>query len=246
MISNQNKFLGSKNEFINTQVELNSLTAEYTDKINKTEGERAAKQAYLADAESEYSKIRNKISNVNVRTSNYAVLAPQDAFIVRAAITGLGETIKEGEGLVTIQPDIPSLAVEIFVKAMDVPLLTQGRVVRIEFDGWPALQFSGWPIVAVGTFGGEVFSIDRTNMPDGTFRVLVKPDANDRPWPTQLRLGSGAFGYVMLDEVPIWYEIWRQLNGFPASLRSEPKGGKDSKDYKDPTEEKIKPKKPGK
>lgn len=226
-ISQQNKFLVSKNELLNALVELNSLTAEYTDKINKTDGERSAKQAYLAEAQSEYSKLRNKISNVNVRQGNYVVVAPQDAFIVRAAKTGIGENIKEGEPLVTIQPDVPSLAAEIYVRAMDVPLIQKGRVVRLEFDGWPALQFSGWPSVAVGTFAGEVFSVDQVNMPDGKFRVLVKPVKEDREWPTQLRLGSGAFGWVMLDDVPVWYEIWRQLNGFPPSLKAEPEDDKD-------------------
>jgi hypothetical protein len=26
----------------------------------------------------------------------------------------------------------------------------------------------------------------------------------------------------MLNDVPVWYEIWRQLNGFPPSLYEEP------------------------
>lgn len=221
-----NKFLVSKNELINAKVELSSLEAEYGDKISKTEGELANKESYLADAESDYSKLRNKISNTQVRFSNYAVTAPQDAFIVRATKTGIGENIKEGDALVTIQPDVPSLAAEIYVRAMDVPLIQRGRIVRLEFDGWPALQFSGWPSVAVGTFAAEVYSVDQVNMSDGTFRVLVKPVREDRDWPTQLRLGSGVFGWVMLDDVPIWYEIWRQLNGFPPSLKAEPEDEK--------------------
>ncbi len=226
MVSSQNKFFVSKNELLNALIELSSLNAEYADKISKTEGERAAKQSYLAEAQSEYSKLRNKITNVNIRTDNYAVLAPQDAFIVRAAKTGIGENVKEGDPLVTIQPDLPSLAAEVYVRAMDVPLIQKGRTVRIEFDGWPALQFSGWPSVAVGTFKGEVYSVDQTNMADGTFRVLVKPVHEDRDWPTQLRLGSGVYGWVMLDDVPVWYEIWRQLNGFPPSLKGEPEDDK--------------------
>lgn len=225
-ISLENKFLVAKNELLNALVELNSLTAEYTDKISKTEGELANKESYLADARSDYSKLVNKISNVNIRIGNYAVTAPQDAFIVRASKTGIGETVKEGDPLVTIQPDVPSLAAEVYVRAMDVPLIQVGRVVRLEFDGWPALQFSGWPSVAVGTFAGEVYSVDQVNMSDGTFRVLVKPVKEDRDWPIQLRLGSGAYGWIMLDDVPVWYEIWRQLNGFPPSLKAEPEDEK--------------------
>jgi hypothetical protein len=37
----------------------------------------------------------------------------------------------------------------------------------------------------------------------------------------------------MLDDVPVWYEIWRQLNGFPPSLYEEPMDMKgDAKDNK--------------
>jgi hypothetical protein len=32
-------------------------------------------------------------------------------------------------------------------------------------------------------------------------------------------------GWVILDSVPVWYEIWRQLNGFPPALSTEPGGG---------------------
>jgi len=46
----------------------------------------------------------------------------------------------------------------------------------------------------------------------------VKPDPTDEKWPELLRLGSGAKGWVMLNDVPIWYAIWRQMNGFPPSI----------------------------
>jgi hypothetical protein len=142
--------------------------------------------------------------------------------VVKALKTGLGETIKEQEAVVTIMPDNPSVAVELYVKAMDVPLLTVGRHVRLQFDGWPALQFSGWPSVSVGTFGGTISVIDAVDSKAGKYRILVSPDENDTDWPRQLRLGSGVYGWAMLDDVPIWYEIWRQLNGFPPSLREQP------------------------
>ena len=111
---------------------------------------------------------------------------------------------------------------EMFVRAMDVPLIQKERKVRIQFDGWPAMQFSGWPSVSVGTFGGVVQVIDRVNTENGSFRILVTPDPKDDPWPPQLRLGSATKGWVMLDNVRVWYEIWRQLNGFPPSLYQEP------------------------
>jgi multidrug resistance efflux pump len=223
MISGENKFLASQNELLNARIELSSIQADYGDKISKAEAELGAKQSYLAEAESDFSKLTNKYASVRVRIDNYHLIAPQDGYIVKALRTGIGETIKEGEPVLTIQPDSPSMAVELYVRAMDVPLISKGRKVRLEFDGWPALQFSGWPSVSVGTFGGEVAVIDYVNSPSGEYRILVIPDPEEpEPWPKQLRLGSGVYGWVMLDDVPVWFELWRQLNGFPPSLKSEP------------------------
>lgn len=223
LVAAENKFYATKNEVINATIELNSLEAEYGEKISKAQSELANKIAYLADSEGEYAKLRNKYKSVEIRTQNYYLTAPQDGYVVKALKAGIGETIKEGDAVVSIQPDAPDLAVEIYVRAMDVPLISKGRKVRLEFDGWPALQFSGWPSVAVGTFGGEVAVIDYVNSPSGEFRILVVPDkTSDGNWPRQLRLGSGVFGWVMLDDVPVWYEIWRQLNGFPPSLQRAP------------------------
>jgi hypothetical protein len=182
----------------------------------------------LYDGTGSLAKLRNEYANMRIRSDQYHIIAPQDGFVVKALKTGLGETIKEGEGVVTIMPKAPDMAVELFVKPMDVPLLAVGRHVRIEFDGWPALQFSGWPSVAVGTFGGKIEVIDYVETKDkqGKYRVLIKPDESfDGNWPEQLRMGSGAKGFIMLEEVPLWYEIWRLYNGFPPSLNEEPSAG---------------------
>ena len=104
--------------------------------------------------------------------------------------------------------------------------------VRIQFDGWPALQFSGWPSISVGTFGGTVKVIDYVTSKPGEFRILVVPDPASEPWPAQLRIGSGTKGWVMLDSVRVWFEIWRQLNGFPPSLYKVPAPVDNSKQKK--------------
>ena len=157
----------------------------------------------------------------SIRNEMYHIDAPQDGYIVQALKTGVGETVKEGEALLTIAPARPEQAVVLYVKAMDVPLLKPGRKVRLLFDGWPALQFSGWPSVSVGTFGGVIKVIDAVEGGQGKFRVLVIPDSTEQPWPAQVRMGSGVHGWAMLDTVPVWFEIWRQLNGFPPSIRAE-------------------------
>lgn len=217
------KYQGAQAEYTNAQIELDRVRAEYLDKISKAESDRSNTHSEIFETEAELAKLRNEYANMKIRNEQYQIIAPQDGIVVRALKAGIGETIKEGDAVCTIMPSTESdLAVELYVKAMDVPLITKGRKVRIEFDGWPALQFSGWPSVSVGTFGGEVKVIDYVNSKPGEFRVLVTPDSADEQWPKQLRVGSGIKGWVMLDDVPVWYEIWRQLNGFPPSLYEAP------------------------
>lgn len=221
LVNKENKLLVSKNEYINARIELSSLEAEYAEKISKAQSDLSGSAADLADKEAELSKLKNYYANMNIRNDQYYILAPQDGYIVKTLKSGYGEIIKESSAICTIQPSSPQVAVELYVNAMDVPLLTKGRQVRLEFDGWPALQVTGWPSVAVGTFGGIVQVIDYVDSKDGKYRILVVPDPLE-PWPEQLRVGSGAYGWVMLDDVSMWYEIWRQLNGFPPSLYDEP------------------------
>ncbi|SOD92877.1 HlyD family secretion protein [Spirosoma fluviale] len=225
VIAQENKLNVSRQELINSRLDLNTIQADYQEKIAKTMSDRSSAVSYQAEAEGEISKLQNKISSVDVRRGLYVVRAPQDGFVVRSLKAGIGEMIKEGESIATLQPAKPLVAIELYVRPMDVPLIQRGRTVRLQFDGWPAIQFSGWPSVAVGTFGGEVAVIDAVNSVNGKYRLLVKPkvEKGDQPWPQQLRVGSGVYGWVMLDDVPIWYELWRQLNGFPPSLKEEPK-----------------------
>lgn len=216
------KYQGAQADYLNAKIELDRIRAEYFEKISKVESDRSATRSEIYESQAELSKLRNEYSNMEIRNDQYQILAPQDGTVVKAIKAGLGETIKEGEAVCTIMPQSESdMAVEMYIKAMDIPLIAKGRKARIEFDGWPALQFSGWPSVSVGTFGGTVEVIDFVNSKPGEFRILIIPDPNE-PWPKQLRVGSGIKGWVMLNDVPVWYEMWRQLNGFPPSLYEEP------------------------
>ena len=223
--SQRNKVSSSIQSLANARIELANLRAKYGQDVAKTLSDRSSAVSSRASSVGEVSSLRNKISNVEVRRGLYVVRSPQTGYIVRALKAGIGETIKEGESVATLQPESPLLAAEMYVRAMDVPLIQRGRTVRLQFDGWPAIQFSGWPSAAVGTFGGSVTVIDVVSSVGGKYRLLVRPaqpQAGDRPWPKQLRLGSGVKGWVILDSVPVWYEIWRQLNGFPPTLQEEP------------------------
>ena len=228
LAATENKFLATQNELINAQIELNAVEADYMEKISKAESDLNNTLADLYESTGSYSKLRNEYANMQIRNDQYSIIAPQDGYVVKALKTGIGETIKEGEGVVTVMPENPDKAVALYVRPMDVPLLSVGRQVRLEFDGWPALQFSGWPSVAVGTFAGVVQVIDYVETSDeaGKYRILVVPsDDEDGDWPEQLRLGSGVNGFVMLEEVALWYELWRLYNGFPPSLKNEPGSG---------------------
>lgn len=216
-ISAENKLLSSRNELLNAQIELTNLKNEYNEKISKAASEKYASLSSRYDVEASVSKLNNQLSNYEARRRMHYILAPQSGYITKAIVTGIGETIKAGAGLISIMPAEYELAVEFFIEPFDLPLMSVGSRVRLQFDGWPALVFSGWPGVSTGTFGGEIIAIDNFISPNGKYRTLVAPDPDELPWPNALRIGSGAQGMELLNDVPIWYEIWRQLNGFPPS-----------------------------
>jgi multidrug efflux pump subunit AcrA (membrane-fusion protein) len=215
------KLVEKRNELANAEVELQAIEAEYREKIEKARSDLLATLAEVQEGLGEVSKLRNKVATLEVRRGYWRIEAPQDGYVVRAVRQGVGELVKAGDPIVTVQPSVAERAVELFVRPIDVPLLRRGRKVRLQFEGWPALQFSGWPSVSVGTFGGVIAVMDQVSAPDGTFRVLVTPDPDDDPWPEQLRIGTSVYGWAMLDEVRVWFELWRQLNGFPPSIRPE-------------------------
>lgn len=217
-VSQESKLLAARNELINAQVELNAIAAEYDNKISKARSDRFATLSQVFGAEADITKMQNQYSNYAIRTSQYYLTAPQDGFITKAVKTGIGETVKEGEEIVTIMPADYDLAIEMFVRPLDYPLMNVGEEVRIQFDGWPAIFFSGWPGVSVGTFGGRIVAIDNFTSENGLYRILVSPDPEQDPWPEGVRVGAGAKTFALLNDVQIWYEIWRQINGFPADF----------------------------
>lgn len=188
---------------------------------NKFLAEVAAKEKDLADTQSKLS-----------RQAMQQVIAPRSGQIMRIFFPQGGAVVKEGDTLVTLAPETDELVVELFIDGNDLPLLSIGRRVRLQFEGWPAIQFSGWPSVAVGTFGGLIKTIDQSDSGNGKFRILVEPDNLDTSWPSRpiLRQGVRAKGWILLDVVPLWYELWRRFNGFPPSLGAlSKKYGKENK-----------------
>ena len=215
VIAEETSYIKSKNEVINAKLELQSINADFKDKIAKSESDKFASLSNMYDAEAVVTKLQNQFVNYNIRSGMYFILAPQDGYITQAIQSGIGETIKEGTEIISIMPADYELAIEMYVNPMDIPLLEKGQHVQIQFDGWPSVIFSGWPGISYGTYGGQIVAIDNFSRDNGKYRVLVSHDKNYPKWPNELRVGAGASVMSLLKDVPIWYELWRQVNGFP-------------------------------
>lgn len=218
LTSLENKFLANKNQLLNAEIELSKIKATYADKIAKAQSNMYTAQSGRYDTEAQVAKLENAYENYKVRNKLQYVTAPQDGYINKAIKAGLGETFKEGERLVGIMPAKYDLAVESYVRPIDLPLIHVGESVRVQFDGWPAIVFSGWPNVSYGTYGAKVVAIENFISDNGKYRILLAPDKNDHDWPKAIRVGSGAKTIALLDDVPIWFELWRQLNSFPPNF----------------------------
>ena len=215
IITQQNKLLASKNELINSRVEINRIKAEYSEKISKANSDKYSAIGSLYDTEAQVTKLENQYVNYSIRNGLYYIRAPQSGIVNKTLLSGIGETIKEGTALVSIMPSKYDIAVETYVDPIDLPLIKRDSRIRVWFDGWPTILFSGWPGMSYGTFGGNVVAIENFISPNGKYRILVSPDKDEEPWPKELSIVAGAQTIALLENVPIWYEIWRNLNGFP-------------------------------
>ena len=240
IVAAQNDYRSSQRAMDIYRAELQYTRNEYANKIAKAQSDRFSTLSEKYDAQATVSKLQIERDNYARRTAFYYIVAPQDGFVVQAVKPGIGEIVKEGDPVVSIQPAAYQLAVEMYVKPIDLPLIAIGRTVRFMFDGWPAFFFSGWPGVSTGTFAGKITAIDRHISANGKFRVLVAPDPEAEPWPKELQIGGGAKGIALLNNVFLGYELWRIMNGFPPDLYQDvsspgAQGGKDTgKTKKDP------------
>ncbi len=203
------------------KLERSKISAELAEKQDKVAEAQAKAAGDIAETEEKIQKLRSEASVLDVRRTLQDVRAPIDGRVVKMSKVGPGHMIKEGDTLATIVPPIQDLGVELYVRGLDSPLVEIGRPVRLMFEGFPAVPFTGWPWASVGTFGGVVTVVDpiASNEEDKSgFRIWVRPDPSQPHWPSsaRLRIDSKASGWIMLDDVPLYYELWRQLNAFPA------------------------------
>lgn len=219
----ENKFSQSKQELLNLKIEKNSVVQDYIDKIAKANGDMQGSISSAQSTDADIFKLQNQISNYDIRRGLYYVLASQSGQIVNVKKTGIGELIKENEMLAQIVPNSGKRAVEVYVDPMDLPLVKNGEKARFVFDGFPAIVFSGWPKGSYGTFGGRITAVETFANDEGKFRILISEDLQDGKWPPNLRMGAGANAIILLNDVPIFYELWRNINGFPAEFYAKSK-----------------------
>lgn len=196
--------------------ELGRIETEATAGIESARGSRESAAVQVAALSERVATLETRIA----QQSTQLITAPRAGTVFRLFAAPGAELVKAGDPVVSLIPDTSSRAVELWVSGNDVPLIQDGRPVRLQFEGWPAVQFSGWPSVAVGTFGGRVALVDPSDDGNGRFRILIVPDENDAAWPEApfLRQGVRANGFVLLDQVSLGYELWRRANGFPPTV----------------------------
>lgn len=215
----ENKVNQTLQEIQNTKIELRGVDQEYSEKMNKAEGEKYQSLGMIETGKGDVAKLENQVASYTIRDGMYYILAPQSGQVINAKKAGIGEILKDGEELLTIVPQNTNYAVEMYVRPVDLPLVSPGQEVRFIFDGFPAIIFAGgWPDQSFGTFPGKIRAVENNIDEKGMFRVIVVENPKDKKWPKQIKMGAGAQGIALLNDVPLWYELWRNINGFPADF----------------------------
>ncbi|MDX1958028.1 MAG: HlyD family efflux transporter periplasmic adaptor subunit [Leptospiraceae bacterium] len=220
---------GAKSEVLAIRSDEFKVGSDGSAMIEDAKAALGAGNAELANAQAELPRISARLS----RQHSQSVKAPRDGTIMRLIVSQDGEMVKTGEPLAVLIPETNQRAVELFVDGNDLPLISENREARIQFQGWPVVQFSGIPELSFGTFAGHVFMVDATDNGSGKFRVLIKPDGI-KGWPDAkfLRQGVRAQGWIFLNRVTVGYELWRKFNDFPPSIPYEPLKNKEGKEGK--------------
>lgn len=205
----------AKSELMAISSDQSKVSTDGSALVEDARAQYSSVMADLANAKAELPRISARLS----RQHSQEVKAPRDGIIMRLIVSQGSEMVKPGEQLAILIPDTDERAAEIWVDGNDIPLITEGREVRIQFQGWPVIYFSGWPDLSYGTYGGHIILVDTTDNGTGKFRIVVKPDIK-KDWPSSLYLRQGvrAHAWIFLNKVSIGYEFWRRFNDFPPMI----------------------------
>lgn len=229
-----------------TAAELESARAAYRQREADGSAAISVSRASRESARSDLAAASQAVTQLDIQinqTSMQRVFAPRDGIVFRVQANE-GSFLSPRSALCSIIPETDSRMVEVWLDGNDMPLafgrstntvtgeVRPGSEVRVQFEGWPAIAIIGPYRSPRGTFGGEVVLVDPLDNGKGKFRVLVapKPDVIENgapprleewPPPRKLRQGVRAQAWVLAAQVPLWYEAWRLLNGFPANPAEE-------------------------
>jgi multidrug efflux pump subunit AcrA (membrane-fusion protein) len=228
LLSLQNKLTKLNNDKLNIKQEQGFVLSDYEQKVAKIESEIQSTNSYRFSLEGESNKLQSKYNELEQRQNAYVIKSPIAGRITKILKNGIGEFVKAQEDIATIVPTNYQRAVELYIQPVDMPLIKEGKQVLLQFDGWPAIIFSGWPDNSFGTYSGEVYAIDNDISENGGYRIIVVENDKEKEWPELIRIGSGARGLLLLNDVRVYYEVWRKLNGFPPDFYD----GKKTKEHK--------------
>ncbi|MCX7088051.1 MAG: HlyD family efflux transporter periplasmic adaptor subunit [Methylococcales bacterium] len=222
--------------------EVDALSADAGKLGNDTLSTIEKSRADLNKAIEEQNYVKAELLKLETRLARQmtqTIVSPRDGTVLRLLTSPGAELIKAGQALVILVPDTQERAVELWIDGNDLPLIVVNSHVRLQFEGYPAVQFGGWPEFSIGSFGGQVALIDSTDDGKGHFRILISPDKHDIAWPEPrfLRQGVRVNGWVLLGQVTLGYELWRIFNGFPPLVLPEPAAAEKVKDDKSSAKE---------
>jgi multidrug resistance efflux pump len=195
------------------------VNAEMLQRLLDAEAGRDASVAEAARVGDQLADVSLRLSNAEQRRLASKIVAPIGGTVVKMAKVGVGETVRQGDTLIRLSPTSTDKAIEMTADGLDAPLLNVGRKVKILFYGIPAIPLPAWPELMAGTYSGVIKVIDQVDDGKGNYRfwVVPDPDPDERDWPEQshVRQGTKVMGWVILNRVPLWYEMWRRFNLFP-------------------------------
>jgi len=235
-IESKRKFDRMENIYIKAKAELEKIAIDIIVEKKNIDITKKEKEKFLKDTQNKIKSLEETIisSTNNMRSldrdlqqqsmsiSRYdksEVYAPKDGYVVRLFESDKNKLLKKGDKVIYFAPSVTEKALLLKVSDFNMPLIKEGLPVRLMFYGWPAMQISGWPVIKFGTFGGVIKKLDSVSYEKGFFYAYVVEDPNE-PWPKgdTLKVGTQTTAWVRLETVPIWYQLWRNINGQPPRM----------------------------
>ena len=237
-IESKRKYDMMENIYIRAKAELEKIAIDIVVERKSIEIIKKEKEQFFKDTQNKIKSLeetiissRNEVMSFDqdlerqsMNISRYAtseVYAQKDGYVVRLYESDKNKLLKKGNEVIYFAPLVSEKALLLKVSDFNMPLIKEGLPVRLMFYGWPAMQISGWPVIKFGTFGGVIKKLDSVSYDKGYFYAYVIEDPNE-PWPEgdALKVGTQTTAWVRLESVPIWYQLWRHINGQPPRMVS--------------------------